>query len=605
MKKNIINSLFASGTLKGRIMMFLCAAALPLLIVAIGMIATISSINKDANDLAYNYLRIVKMSEDIDEISYDAIYAMEVYVKELTESDINSQHHLLKQSIQCKDTLATLLKDYDTNDSLWIWYRQLDEIWGDMIPIFDKAWNANVRRIADLENLNGVKNNLLDKFSSISESYSGSTAILAERSARWLVQSTTMETLNDTEAFHEANEITSAAISQLCNSLPQRDASEVKSSYEQFVSYAEQYCVNCTEAFDNMWIVDQKCADNFEVCRCIQEEVSGMVNTTAYGIDSSLDRTRIWVIIGVVISVLVIIFTALLMIRTMIEPLQKGIETANVLSSGDLSRDVEKSDSNDEIGMLQNSMASLSENISSIVRTISENAAEIADTSSGLNSASRTMSGSAQDQAASAEEVASSIEEITSSISQNNDNARETEHIAVRAADTIQKCSSAAKKSVEAMNMIAEKISIIDDIAFQTNILALNAAVEAARAGENGKGFAVVAAEVRKLAERSALAAKEIDVVSQQGQETARQTGEAFAEVLPDIERTSALVQEIASACAEQTNGSEQINSAVQRFNLTTQQFASMAQNISDKSNSLSELAVNLTDQIKFFKTKE
>jgi methyl-accepting chemotaxis protein len=153
------------------------------------------------------------------------------------------------------------------------------------------------------------------------------------------------------------------------------------------------------------------------------------------------------------------------------------------------------------------------------------------------------------------------------------------------------------------MNLIAEKISIIDEIAFQTNILALNAAVEAARAGENGKGFAVVAAEVRKLAERSALAAKEIDVVCNDGQSLAQDTGAAVSAVLPEIERTAFLVQEIATSCSEQTTGSNQINIAVQRFNETTQQFASLAQEMSENSNLLYQLAGDLSDLITFFKT--
>ncbi|MBQ5550080.1 MAG: methyl-accepting chemotaxis protein, partial [Bacteroidales bacterium] len=168
-----------------------------------------------------------------------------------------------------------------------------------------------------------------------------------------------------------------------------------------------------------------------------------------------------------------------------------------------------------------------------------------------MNMASQQMSNSANEQASSAEEVSSSIEEMASSIQQNSDNARETERIVTETASTIQNYSETSQKAVQAMNEIAQKISIIDEIAFQTNILALNAAVEAARAGEHGKGFAVVAAEVRKLAERCAIAAKEIDTVSSDGQDIAQQSSVAFSKVLPDIERTTTLVREIASASRE------------------------------------------------------
>ena len=290
--------------------------------------------------------------------------------------------------------------------------------------------------------------------------------------------------------------------------------------------------------------------------------------------------------------------------KTLVEPLKRGIRAATELSEGNLNVTIEKIETEDEVGMLQNSMAQLLDNIKLIITSISECSSEISATSTRLNQASGMMSTSANDQASSAEEVSSSIEEMASAIGQNNDNARETERIALNTSQTIRKCSQTAENSVKAMNLIAEKISIVDEIAFQTNLLALNAAVEAARAGEHGKGFAVVAAEVKKLAERSALAAKEIDVVSKDGQAVAKDTGEAFASVLPDIERTSVLVQEIAASCSEQATGSNQINLAVQHFNQTTQQFASLAQEMSNNSSTLFSLAEKLSELIKFFKTE-
>ena len=191
---------------------------------------------------------------------------------------------------------------------------------------------------------------------------------------------------------------------------------------------------------------------------------------------------------------------------------------------------------------------------------------------------------------------------MASSIEQNSQNAVKTEEIVNAAAKTIRDCDEAARKTVKAITEIAEKISVIDDIAFQTNILALNAAVEAARAGDQGKGFAVVAAEVRKLAERCAQAAKEIDVVSSGGQSVARQTGEAFEKTLPQMERTTALVQEIAAACQEQASGSDQINTAVQRFNMTTQQFASISEEVATNSAILQQQSDNLIQILDYFK---
>jgi methyl-accepting chemotaxis protein len=212
------------------------------------------------------------------------------------------------------------------------------------------------------------------------------------------------------------------------------------------------------------------------------------------------------------------------------------------------------------------------------------------------------MSASTNEQAASAEEISSAIGEMASSIEQNSQNAAKTESIAGSTAKYIGECSQAAEKTVNTMTEIAEKISVINDIAFQTNILALNAAVEAARAGEHGKGFAVVAAEVRKLAEKCAVAARDIDAVSADGVNIAKITGEVFSKMLPEIKRTTVLVQEIATASREQASGGAQINTAVQRFNDGIQQVATISEEVASNSQNLLQQADRLQDVIKFFK---
>ena len=193
------------------------------------------------------------------------------------------------------------------------------------------------------------------------------------------------------------------------------------------------------------------------------------------------------------------------------------------------------------------------------------------------------------------------MEEKVANIQQNSDNSNQTEKITIKTADGVKNGSQTTLNAVSSMKQIAEKITIINDIAFQTNILALNAAVEAARAGEHGRGFAVVAAEVRKLAERSKKAAEEIDVLSKSGVGISEIAGQQLQAIVPEIEKTVRLVQEIALASKEQNLGAEQINSALQQLNQVTQQNASTSENVATNAENLSKQAERLNKIITYF----
>jgi methyl-accepting chemotaxis protein len=194
------------------------------------------------------------------------------------------------------------------------------------------------------------------------------------------------------------------------------------------------------------------------------------------------------------------------------------------------------------------------------------------------------------------------MEEMASNIGQNTDNAQQTEKIALQAAEDIREGSIAVNQTVDSMKTIAEKITIIGEIARQTNLLALNAAVEAARAGEHGKGFAVVAAEVRKLAERSQIAATEIDALSKSSVTIAEKSGKLLEGIVPNIQKTSKLVQEIAASSMEQNAGAEQVNGAIQQLSQVIQQNAAASEEMATSSEELSSQAEQLKDTISFFK---
>lgn len=291
-------------------------------------------------------------------------------------------------------------------------------------------------------------------------------------------------------------------------------------------------------------------------------------------------------------------FTAQLLSR----PLSSMVNHLDDLSKGNLDITVERTSSNDELSRLANALCELKHQFIAIIGDINSSSNQLIDASSGLSITAEEMANGSNQQAASVQEVSATMEQMAANIEGNTDNARKTEQIADSAAKRIKEVQDASAESLSSVNNIAQKIGIINDIALQTNILALNAAVEAARAGEHGKGFAVVAAEVRKLAERSKIAADEIVALAAKSVEVTNKSGELLLNIIPDIEKTTLLVQEIAAASIEQSNGANQVNHAIQDLNHVTQQGASVAAQISGNAELLAEQARALNQLISFFK---
>jgi len=283
--------------------------------------------------------------------------------------------------------------------------------------------------------------------------------------------------------------------------------------------------------------------------------------------------------------------------------LTRATTAVRKVAEGDLTENVQVN-SRDEIGVLLTHVDDMVERLRGVVGDALAAADNVSSGSQELSSSSEQLSQGATEQASSAEEASASMEEMAANIKQNADNAAQTEKIARQSSKDAEASGEAVGRAVVAMRTIAEKISIVQEIARQTDLLALNAAVEAARAGEHGKGFAVVASEVRKLAERSQAAAAEISSLSGETVQVATEAGEMLNRLVPDIRKTAELVSEISAACREQDIGASQINEAIQQLDKVTQQNSGASEEVSATSEELAAQAEELQTSIAFFKVE-
>lgn len=325
-----------------------------------------------------------------------------------------------------------------------------------------------------------------------------------------------------------------------------------------------------------------------------------LTDNMEYVFKSSVSSIIIYLIVSFVIALLVSYFVT----RYIISSLYSTIKLSKTYTAGDLTVKIAKADleSKDEMGDVNRAMASMGAKIEEVVATILESSRQITIASEQISATTQQLSQGANEQASSVEEISASVEEMTATIQLNTENAKQTEHIANVSSKGMQDVAETAAKSLASVREITSKISIINDIAFQTNLLALNAAVEAARAGEHGRGFAVVATEVRKLAERSKQAANEIVVLSSDSLFFTEESVSKIKNILPEIEHTATLVQQIMSANVDQSNGAEQINESIQELNEITQQNAAAAEELAANIEELTNQSEALLQMIEYFK---
>ncbi|ABS28016.1 methyl-accepting chemotaxis protein [Anaeromyxobacter sp. Fw109-5] len=348
-------------------------------------------------------------------------------------------------------------------------------------------------------------------------------------------------------------------------------------------------------------------ADVFPVLERLEAACGRLIAETAREVASGVEgaaaiqrSARDVTVALVALAALLAAVVAALVTRSITSPLARAVDAAQRIAGGDLTSRIEV-DGRDELGRLQSAMAEMTSRLAQVIGEVRAGAEALSSASAQVSETAQALSQGTGEQAASVEETTSSLEEMNASIAQNAESSMRTEATAKGGARNAEEGAAAVRETVEAMSAIADRISIVEEIAYQTNLLALNAAIEAARAGEHGKGFAVVATEVRKLAERSQKAAKEIGAMATTSVDVAQRSGSLIAALVPAIRRTAELVQEVAAASQEQSAGVEQVARAMGVVDQVTQRNASAAEELSSTAEEMASQAEALQQLTAFF----
>jgi methyl-accepting chemotaxis protein len=573
------------------------------IIIGIMAYVNMSKIKSETDNLSEKYIPTIDESFYLDKYWHEVTQMLQAYDNSSDTYYIKKTRDRLKKFISSLDKLVRITQESSklkTTNSDFILIRDEVSKFSNMLDQYEKVVAINTALLNRIQNAK----ELLNKYDY--ENYKGRNGIFNDLLSKLNnIDGLIFEVFNTkTSANLKKNQYVIDDFKIFVKDFRNRNGALPRTLDTALVSFSE-----AASAFvDNYLLAKKMELANYEEVSNIMWTIRG---TSDVGLDQvkemgdntnkTIQAERIILVFSGIAVLLIGIILILLITRSITQPINRGIFVAHKMAEGDLTHNVNVIRL-DEVGMLADALNKLNDRLKTIISNISENSDYIAESSQVLSSNATEIAEGARQQASAAEEITSSMEEMYANIQQTTDNAKQTESIAYKSAAEVNKNKESFQVASQSLKQIAEKVIIIDEIAFQTNILALNAAVEAARAGEHGKGFAVVAGEVRKLAEKSKNAAGEINNVSKSTLSLSLNAEKELQQLAPEIERTSKLVQEIAAASLEQVSGVEQINNAMQQLNSVVQSNAQRSDEMASQSDKLAKQADELRDIISKFK---